>query len=412
MTDEQLLARVPLFDDLPPKECKRLANSLQILELEHNTVLIREGDIGDHFYIVIDGQVEVIQAMDTPNERLIDRYGPGQFVGEISLITPRGRRTASVITRGPTRVWRMTREDFDDLLHRQPMLAYKMVKVLGDRLTTANNQAIQDLKEKNIQLQTAYDQLKAAQAQIIEKERLEKELQVAYDIQMDILPHELPRLAGVDFGASIAPARAVGGDFYDIFPLNAHSAAVLIGDVTDKGVPSAIFMARIHALLSAEARQDATPRQVLQRVNDHILGLREAKLFTTVIYGLYNLDTGEFTYARAGHPLPLLSVPGGRAALAEQNLGQPLGVLDDPTLDENVLNLPQEGALLLYTDGITDCRNPQGEMFGMGRLKGRFEGLIHAGAQGICDGLMRALADFQGGASQDDDVTLIAIRRG
>jgi sigma-B regulation protein RsbU (phosphoserine phosphatase) len=228
---------------------------------------------------------------------------------------------------------------------------------------------------------------------------------------MSILPQELPRLGGVDFGAAISPARTVGGDFYDIFPVDEDSVGVLIGDVTDKGVPSAIFMARVHALLLAEARQDVTPRQVLQRVNDHILGLRQAKLFTTVLYGLYHLDTGEFSYARAGHLLPLLGVPDGGVRLANQHLGQPLGMFSDPTLDENVIPVPQGGTLLLYTDGITDCRNSQGEMFGMGRLKSSLKGLLHAGAQGICDGLMGALADFQEGASQDDDVTLIAIRR-
>jgi hypothetical protein len=112
-----------------------------------------------------------------------------------------------------------------------------------------NTQTFRDLTEKNKQLQTAYDNLKAAQAQLIEKERLERELQVAADIQLSILPDELPELDEFSFGARILPARQVGGDLYDVFLLKDNQVGVLIGDVADKGVPSAIFMARAHALI-------------------------------------------------------------------------------------------------------------------------------------------------------------------
>lgn len=409
--DEQLLARVPIFEDLPEDELKYLAENLQVLEVEPDKLLIREGDRGEHFYVIIDGEVEIIKAMGTPEERFISTRGPGEFVGEISLISTKGLRTATVRSMEPTRVWVMTRKDFDNLLHRRPMLAYKMVQVLGMRLTSAHNQAIKDIEEKNIQLRAAYDELKAAQAQIIIKERMEKELQVAYDIQMSILPHELPTCPGSEFGARIIPARAVGGDFYDIIRRKSGRYSILIGDVTDKGVPSAIFMARAHALLYAEAYQSPSPSAVLHRVNDHLLELGEARLFITVLYGVFDQNNGQFDYARAGHSTPLLGLKSGEVHELPWKVGQPIGIFDEPILDKYSVTIPPGGTLLVYTDGITDCRNPQGEMFGTQRLKSTLEHNLNQTAQGICDNIVQELKDFQGNAEQDDDVTLVAVKR-
>ena len=136
---------------------------------------------------------------NSENEHFIGIRGPGEFVGELSLVSRDGRRTASVRTREETQLWEMTQADFDALLERQPQFASKIVSVLGERLTSAHNASIRRLQAKNWQLQQAYDELKAAQAQIIEKERLERELQLAYEIQMSILPQTLPQTGGLRF---------------------------------------------------------------------------------------------------------------------------------------------------------------------------------------------------------------------
>ena len=141
-----------------------------------------------------------------------------------------------------------------------------MVSVLSQRLDNTNVSTFRDLTEKNRQLQKAFDELKAAQEQLIEKERLERELKVAADIQMSILPDVLPVHEAFDFGGRILPARQVGGDFYDVFFLDEDKIGVLIGDVADKGVPSAIFMARAHALIIAEADSATSPGEVLRMV--------------------------------------------------------------------------------------------------------------------------------------------------
>lgn len=406
----QILANIPLFKNLSPDILEHLAATMLIQEVAPGTILFREGQAGHNLYIILYGQLDIIKAWGTPDERLIACRNAGEFIGELGLVNEDRLRTATVRSRGPAQVWKMSYEDFDALLPNQPGMAYALVKTLSSRLTAAHEITIQDLHEKNQQLQTAYDELKAAHLQIIEKERMEKELDVAYEIQMSLLPQTLPQIPGFDFGAHIVPARRVGGDFYDIFPLDADTVGIVIGDVADKGVPSAIFMAQTHALLYASATSTASPADVLRQTNHHLLHMNASSLFATVLYGVLHRATGEFTYARAGHELPLIRHPTGEITPAAWNPGQPLGMLEDPRFDEQTLCLEPGASLLLYTDGLTDGRCLHDDCFGPTRVTELFQAAGNQPAQQICDHLWQALFTFQGQADQDDDVTLVVIR--
>jgi sigma-B regulation protein RsbU (phosphoserine phosphatase) len=407
---EKLLARAPIFKGLPEDEITKLTQTLRVLEVPPSSILFREGDVGDRFYIIIQGQIEVIKAIDTPEERLIGLRGPGEFVGELSLINRAGVRMASVRSLGDAHLWEMSHEEFDDLLHRQPSMAFELINVLSNRLTMAHDSTITDLQNKNRELTMAYEELKAAQAQIIEKERLEKELQVAFEIQTSILPQTLPELEGYDFGALMVPARAVGGDFYDVISLSTDKVGIIIGDVADKGVPSAIFMSQTHALLYAMATRDAPPDQVLQRVNQLLLKIGESSLFVTVLYGVLDRTTQQFTYARAGHELPIIVTSDGKAKTTPYDQGQLMGVLEDPILDEQTIPVPPGGMLFLYTDGVIDARHANGDSFGMDRLIKEVEQSHGGTAQEQCDHLWQSLSAFQSKDAQEDDVTLVVIK--
>jgi serine phosphatase RsbU (regulator of sigma subunit) len=407
---EKVLARTPLFNGLPEDEISKLTETLRVLEVPPETVLFQEGEVGDRFYIIIQGQIEVIKAIGTPEERLIGVRGSGEFIGELSLINRAGLRTASVRSLGPAHLWEMSHEEFDDLLHRQPMMAFELIDVLSQRLTNAHDSTIKDLQVKNRELTEAYEELKAAQAQIIEKERLEKELQVAFEIQTSILPQTLPELDGYDFGALMVPARAVGGDFYDIVPLSSNKVGIIIGDVADKGVPSAIFMAQTHALLYAMAIRDTTPTQVLEHVNELLLKIGESSLFVTVLYGVLDRKTNQFTYARAGHELPIIVTADGQAEIAPYEQGQLMGILDDLILDEQIVTVPPKGLIMLYTDGVIDARHANGESFGMQRLLDVVKQANTGSAQDRCDQLWQILCDFQSKDTQEDDVTIVAVK--
>jgi sigma-B regulation protein RsbU (phosphoserine phosphatase) len=405
-----LISQVALFRTLPASEHEYLADTLHTVDIPAGTYLFSEGERGSTFYIIVTGHLEVIKALGTPEETRLAVRGPGEFLGEMSLLNPDGLRTASVRTVGDVRLIEMSRADFEALLHRQPMLAYEMVRVLSSRLTVSHNEAIIDLQAKNQELQRAYDELKAAQEQLVEKERLERELQVARQIQMSILPQHLPELPGFDFGALMSPARAVGGDFFGLFTLGQGRVGVAIGDVTDKGVPAAIFMAQTHALLRAEAGRNASPRKTLQRVNRLLMEVNSGGLFVTILYGVLDQQTRQFDYVRAGHELPMLRSSKGEISLAPQGRGMPLAIFDDPMLDENQITLPPGSTLLLYTDGVTDAQDTQHNAFGLSRLEAALKEIGELGGQAVCDGIFQAVGAYQSSAVQFDDVTLVAVQ--
>lgn len=408
--NQQPFGQVPLFASLPASELELLAASLQRVEFPSGIVLFHEGEYGDRFYLVLEGEIEVIKASGTVDERLLAVRGPGQFVGEMSLLNSDGLRTATVRTRGRTHVLEMTRSDFDGMLRRHPMLAYDMARVLSMLLSQSNDATIRDLRAKNEELETAYRALQEAQAQIIEKERLEHELQLAREIQESILPRSVPILRDFDFGVRLEPARMVGGDFFDFVPLDGERVGIVAGDVSGKGMPAAIFMALTRSLLRAEAQRAGSPRDVLAYTNDLLLEMNDAAMFATVLYGILDRQTREFVYVRAGHEMPIALDAEGHAINTMRDGGQPLGILPDPTLNEQRLVLPPGGLLLLYTDGVTDTINELGIAFGWDRFIHVVDAYRQSGAQDICDQIMNALTTYRGITPPEDDITLVTVR--
>jgi len=407
--DESVFLKIPLFQDVPSTELFQMVSELPIQTHDADNYIFREGETGENLYVVMDGALEILLGADSPDEMLLRTCGPGEYIGEMSLILPEGKRTASVRAKMRTRTWVMSHDKFQEIIKRWPMIAYSMLRILSQRLDATNEATFHDLTEKNRLLQKAYDELKAAQEQLIEKERLERELQVAAEIQLSILPDQLPSVAGFDFGARILPARHVGGDFYDVFDNGKNQIGVVIGDVADKGVPSAIFMARAHALIMAEADAGLLPGAVLDLVNRHITHLEKSAQFVTALYGVVNSATGEFSYARAGHEPPLILFPDGKIERVSHGPGMALGLWDAITLDEHTVKLEPNSTLVLFTDGMTDCRDPNGVSFGLERIKETLSGLVGLSAQQVCDKLFDTLMTYQNGAKQDDDVTLVAI---
>src|SRR3954452_791971 len=342
--DNTLLRHVPLFVSLPPNELADMAVSLQETSYPAGVVLFREGDYGDRFYIVLDGEIAIVKALGSDDERLLGRRGAGEFVGEMSLLSRDGLRTASVRVEADARVLELTRADFDALLSRYPPLAYEMLRVLSMRLRESHDAAIRDLHEKNARLAQAYADLQAAQARIIEQETLERELQLARETQESMLPRELPHLAGFDIGACMIAAHMVGGDFYDAFPLGPNRLGVVIGDVSGKGMPAALFMALVSSLLRAEAlRGDMTPEQALRIVNRHLLSRDAHSMFVTVLYGVLCRETHEFAFVRAGHEMPLLLDATGALLPPAVGRGHPIGLCPAPMLDVQTVLLPRGG---------------------------------------------------------------------
>ncbi len=408
--DKLQIDNIALFSSLPSNEIKFLAEVMRHIKLEAGVILFQEGEQGDKFYIIIAGQVEVIKSLGNTDEQILGKRGPADFLGEMSLFIPDGLRTACVRTCTSVELMELSRTDFDDLIQRRPVLAYEMVRVLSLRLRDSENDMIRDLKEKNRQLEHMYRELKAAQAQIIEKEKLEHELHLARNIQESILPDDLTLMDDFDFGARMQPARSVGGDFYDFIYLDQETVGIAIGDVSGKGVPAAIFMALFCSLLRAETRHSSLPSEILQRVNKHLLNLNEAGMFVTVLFGILNSRRREFVYTRAGHEIPFLFSRSGDAKLLDWDQGQLLGFFQKPKLDEQKVEIPEGSTLVLYTDGAFDALDAKGVRFGLDRLGEAITAKIQDSAQNLCDRVMEELTTYQGEKLQFDDITLVVIQ--
>lgn len=408
--NEDQISRVPLFSKLPRGEVENLARVLRPIECPAGTLLFHEGTYGNQFYILLQGELEIIKSLGTDGERLIAVRQEPSLIGEMSLFSKDGLRTASVRARTPCTLLRMTRREFDDLLHRHPNLAYEMVRVLSVRLGDAENTLVHDLREKNIQLQQAYDELKATQEQLIEKEKLEAELNVARRIQRNILPHQPPGLAGYDIGMLIEPASSVAGDFFDFIQLQDDQVALIIGDVSDHGVPAAIFMALTFSLLRGELARTGSPREALRNVNCHLLDMNEADMFVTLLCGILDASRGEFRYARAGHLPPLVLDAAGHVLELPRATGTTLGLFDELTLDEQSIQLPPGGMMALFTDGVTEAANPQGELFGLDRLSAVLYAQEGRSAQQACQAVLEAVSRHTGEPTPQDDITLVVLR--
>jgi sigma-B regulation protein RsbU (phosphoserine phosphatase) len=252
-----------------------------------------------------------------------------------------------------------------------------------------------------------------------EKERLEQELRIARNIQMSLLPQAPPRLPGMSLTAHCEPAREVGGDYYDYLPLGGSRLALLIADVAGKGTSAALYMAELKGIMLSLADRHTSPRDLLIDADRILARHLDTRTFITITYAIVDVDAGTLTYARAGHcPLIYLPAPGGAARRADVQLpdGMVLGLnLDDgemfrSQLQQVTIPLAAGDLFLLYTDGITEAMNHDGEFFGDARLRALVEDYGHLPSDQLRDRIVRDVRNFAGTAVQQDDMTMLIVK--
>jgi sigma-B regulation protein RsbU (phosphoserine phosphatase) len=252
-------------------------------------------------------------------------------------------------------------------------------------------------------------QLEAAQAELVQKERMERELELARQVQQSVLPRIFPLMPGYTFAARNRPARQVGGDFYDVIHLDADRVGLVVGDVSDKGMPAALYMALTRSLLLAEARRERSPRAVLTGVHRLLQELGQPGLFVTVFYGVVDAPTRRLTYARAGHDRPLLLRGGEIHPLGGEGTFLGFPDLQELHLSEEQVELKPADRLVLYTDGLTDGMAPDGRPFGLDRLLSLLQSHAHLPPPDLCAAAFADLLAYQGDADQYDDMTMLVV---
>ncbi len=239
---------------------------------------------------------------------------------------------------------------------------------------------------------------------------LRRELGVAARMQESILPTDFPNDPRYDLHAWMTPARDVGGDFYDFFPLENERLGMVVGDVSGKGVPAALFMMVSRTLVKGTAIGDANPTHCLAEVNDLLTQSNEESMFVTLFYAAFDPATGHLEYANGGHNLPYLVKPSGEVRRIESEPGLVLGVSPGFEFPGGSIGMSPGDVFFLYTDGVTESMNADAVEFGDAELREVLAEAAGSSAAGVSRHVVKAVQEHSGDAPQSDDITCLALR--
>ena len=246
-----------------------------------------------------------------------------------------------------------------------------------------------------------------------EEERISRELNMAASIQVGALPSIFPAFPDrkeFEIYASMTPAKEVGGDFYDFFMVDDNHLGMVIADVSDKGVPAALFMMSAKMIISSHAKMGKSPKDVLEAANAALTSNNNEKMFVTVWLGILDLKTGLLTAANAGHEFPVLRQPDGYFEVIKDRHGFILGGMAGVKYREYDLQLRPGAKLFVYTDGVPEACNEQQEFFGLERTVSALNQDVNETPQAILENVRNAVKQFVAGAPQFDDLTMMCLQ--
>jgi sigma-B regulation protein RsbU (phosphoserine phosphatase) len=260
----------------------------------------------------------------------------------------------------------------------------------------------------------------AQSAQIIENTRLlekektllqmQKEMQTAYDIQVNLLPKENPQLPHYDIAGTSIPAQVVGGDYFDFIPINANRLAVCLGDVSGKGLPAALLMANLQATIRGQTLLNPPPKDCLCRSNRLLFQCTDSQKFATLFYGILDVENHQFCYSNAGHNRPFFFRENQEPKSVE-GAGLALSFLEDVSYPQEQIDFQPDDVLLIYSDGITEAMNHQEEEYGEERLRELVHSIRRETVQEIIRKVLDSVKKYTAGQPQMDDMTLVVIKR-
>jgi sigma-B regulation protein RsbU (phosphoserine phosphatase) len=306
-----------------------------------------------------------------------------------------------------------------------PTIKSVIISAYGDmeNIRVAMNRGASDFLMKPIDfadleatINKTLKQLEILKQALKDREQLlsvKNDLNTAARIQQSILPQKFPPFPDrteFDVYAKMVPAKEVGGDFYDFFFLDDDRLAFLIGDVSGKGVSAAIFMAVSRTLLKAVAKQIVNPGETLRRINTMLIPEANGRMFVTVFYGILNTRTGEVQFSYGGQPPPYIKRADGSIERVEQDAGFLLGMVEDMEYDVHKVLLHPGDSMFLYTDGVTEALNREGQMFTEAELVQSLRRVDGAQLKDVLGSINEDVTRFSAGAPQADDITMLALQ--
>ncbi len=377
-----------------------------------NSKLCQEGEPASTFFVLTEGRVVISKSIDDDEDFIVGVLTKGAYFGEIALIAPEGKRTATVTTLLPSEVIEITKEQFDQVFDTSPAMARNLLETMINIIRETDRRAINDLEERNQALAKAYADLEAAQEHRVARAALEAQLTIAGQAQRSLLPNGVPSIDGYTFAAQFQPARRVAGDFYDIRELPNGKVTLLIADVSDKGPHAALFMAVARTLFLTEGAHYDNLVDVVRAVHEGLINATDYEMFVTVIYGQIDPKTGIFLYVRAGHEEPTVMRANGEIETFDSGQGRFLGLWNDPApvFEERSVQLHPGDVLMLFSDGVTDMRNPEGEPFGRDRLFNVTQHLHAEPADTIASGVLTEVIRHRQHQDAFDDFTFVVVK--
>ncbi|MFO7722694.1 MAG: SpoIIE family protein phosphatase [Bacteroidales bacterium] len=308
---------------------------------------------------------------------------------------------------------------------KNPSLKTVIVSAYGDmdNIRTAMNRGAFDFLTKPINFEDLEITIQKTMNEIILQRKalrehdqlisIQSDLNVAREIQQGILPQVFPPFPGrsdFDIYATMVAAKEVGGDFYDFFMIDNDRLGIVIGDVSGKGIPAAIFMAVSRTLIRATGLKGALPGECLHYVNNLLCNESVSGMFVTVFYGILDLQTGELEYANAGHNPPYLAGSDQNIEVLPSAGNTIVGFFEDLAYDTQRVVLKPNQSVLLYTDGITEAFNRKEEIYGEERFGHLLRSLPPAGVKATVEAIVEDVKQFAAGAPQSDDITMLLLR--
>jgi phosphoserine phosphatase RsbU/P len=245
-----------------------------------------------------------------------------------------------------------------------------------------------------------------------EKERFNRELELAADIQKQALPHIPAAQKEVDIAADSIPAKEVGGDYFDFLLNDPGRIGFVIADAAGKGFPGSLYMTNSRSVFRVLSAQEPVPSNVLRQTNDFISaeGASTEGMFITFLYAVFDKTTKQFTYANAGHYPPLIYCPQEKKFRSSGVGGIPLGVYSHQEFPQETVQLQSDDVVVMYTDGVIEASNKEGKMFGLPRLATLIEDHAYETAKGLLECVESSVTDFMGSEPFFDDMTLVVVK--
>jgi serine phosphatase RsbU (regulator of sigma subunit) len=393
---------------LTPNVQDVLINQVVVRNHKAGSIVCLEGEFEPIFYVIQAGQVAFTKKM-VGGDQLLGIKTQGEFFGELGVLD-HAPRAATVHAISDCVLIEIHEDVLEHVLEQSPAVSRTIMRGIIRSVRDTDRITIAELQLKNNELARTLENLKAAQVELLRRERLERDLEIAAIVHKSILPTSFPEVPGFDFGAISRPAREVGGDLYDVMELSDNHIGIVMADASGKSVQAAIYMAVVRALFLSETGITTSPTEAAHRIHELLLRATTGDMFVTAFYATINLETHHMRYIRGGHDRPVYYQASDDSVRLLNPPGRFLGMLPHLIIEEASLTFNHGDILVSYSDGVTDATSPDGDMYGIERLQNIILKNHHLSAEDLAQTITDDIDDFRVGEEQPDDLTMLVVK--